>query len=331
SSLRPHCLARERLRLWVPVTSRSRHDHTGSLIGILDSDIDCILTVIAHSHAPTTRESYGSGLLVYHVFCDSHNVPEEQRCPASSTLLLAFIASCAGLYSGKTLDNYFYGIRAWHLLHGQPWLVNQAQASLTLEGAKHLAPAKSTRPKRAPFTVELLVAIRSSLDLSIPLHAAVYGCLTTSFFTLAQTGEFTVPSLKNFDPLAHVRVSDLRYEVDRNRFKVAVFHLPRTKTSRTGEDIYWAAQSGPVDPQAALDNHLAVNSPSPSDALFSWRHRAGLRVLTRSAFLKCIQESSDRLGQGDLKGHGIRIGGTLEYLLRGVPFDSVKTMGRWSS
>ena len=32
-----------------------------------------------------------------------------------------------------------------------------------------------------------------------------------------------------------------------------------------------------------------------------------------------------------LKGHGIRIGATLEYLLRGVPFDIVKSIGRWSS
>jgi hypothetical protein len=31
----------------------------------------------------------------------------------------------------------------------------------------------------------------------------------------------------------------------------------------------------------------------------------------------------------DLKGHGLWIGGTLEYLLRGVPFDVVKAMGRW--
>ena len=33
----------------------------------------------------------------------------------------------------------------------------------------------------------------------------------------------------------------------------------------------------------------------------------------------------------DLKGHSLRIGGTLFYLLKGVPFDVVKTMGRWSS
>ena len=32
-----------------------------------------------------------------------------------------------------------------------------------------------------------------------------------------------------------------------------------------------------------------------------------------------------------LQGHGIRIGSTLEYLLRGVPFEVVKVKGRWAS
>lgn len=31
------------------------------------------------------------------------------------------------------------------------------------------------------------------------------------------------------------------------------------------------------------------------------------------------------------EGHGLRIGGTLEYLLRGIPFDVVQSMGRWKS
>jgi hypothetical protein len=30
-------------------------------------------------------------------------------------------------------------------------------------------------------------------------------------------------------------------------------------------------------------------------------------------------------------GHSIRIGATLEYLLRGVPFEAMKSIGRWSS
>ncbi|KAJ7223915.1 hypothetical protein C8J57DRAFT_955046, partial [Mycena rebaudengoi] len=32
-----------------------------------------------------------------------------------------------------------------------------------------------------------------------------------------------------------------------------------------------------------------------------------------------------------IQGHGIRIGASLLYLLRGVPFDVVKTLGRWAS
>lgn len=331
SSLRPHCLARDRLRLWVPESSRPCLDSSGSTVVLSDADLDRILCVIAHSHSPNTRECYGSGLLVYHVFCDSRDVPEIQRCPASSVLLLAFLASCAGLYSGATLDNYFYGIRAWHLLHGQPWAVDQAQVSLTLEGARRLAPAHSHRPKRSPVTINILLGIRSALDLTKPLHAAVYACLTTSFFSIARTGEFTLPSLKSFDANTHVKVSDVRYDTDRHGHQVTVFRLPRTKTTPGGEDVYWSSQSGLCDPTAALLNHFNVNTPAATDALFSWRHRAGIRVLTRSAFLKCINEASVSAGLGELKGHGIRIGGTLEYLLRGVPFESVKTMGRWSS
>lgn len=123
----------------------------------------------------------------------------------------------------------------------------------------------------------------------------------------------------------------MRQEEDRNGFKVTVFHLPRTKTSLDGEDVYWAAQSGPADPKTALLKHLAVNNPPSSAHLFSWRHPGGLRPLTRGEFLKCLQSAGERMGLEGLKGHGIRIGGTLEYLLRGVPFESVKAMGRWNS
>jgi hypothetical protein len=32
--------------------------------------------------------------------------------------MLAFIAACAGAYSGAALANYFYAVQAWHTLHG---------------------------------------------------------------------------------------------------------------------------------------------------------------------------------------------------------------------
>ncbi|KAG2056926.1 hypothetical protein BDR06DRAFT_1038034, partial [Suillus hirtellus] len=300
-------------------------------INITDSNIDRIIMVLSHSHAQSTRETYGSSLLVFHVFCDTRAIPEEQRCPASSVLILAFIAACSGLYSGKSLENYFYAVRAWHLLHGQPWYADSDQCTLAMAGGRQLVPITSKRPKHTPFTIDILVAIHSTLDLSSPLHTAVYACLTTSFFTIAHVGEFTVPSLHRFDPQRHIKVSDWRYDADRHGFHVTIFHLPRTKTSLLGEDVYWAAQSGLSDPDAALSNHLSVNQPPPNAALFSWKHHAGLHPLMRSEFLKCLQSSSEKLGLGSLKAHGLCIGGTLEYLLRRVPFENVKMMGRWSS
>jgi hypothetical protein len=85
SVLRPHCLARDHLRLWTPagistrqavITAEWRANHE-----ISDTQLECILDVIGSSWAQSTKETYGAGLLVFHVFCDTNNVPEDQHCP----------------------------------------------------------------------------------------------------------------------------------------------------------------------------------------------------------------------------------------------------------
>ena len=57
-----------------------------------------------------------------------------------------------------------------------------------------------------------------------------------------------------------------------------------------------------------------------------------MRPLSKKEVIKQIESiihSQD--GMPNLKGHSLRIGGTLFYLLKGVPFDIVKTLGRWLS
>ena len=328
SELRPHCHARDRLRLWKPTFTRSSVTLDTE---ITDEDLDRLITVINTSWQSTTRETYGAGLLVFHVFCDLRSIPEPQRCPADPLLMLTFISSCAGSYSGRTLSNYFYAVRAWHVLHGAPWHMNAAEMKAALDGAAILAPPSSKRPKRSPMTIDIITSLRSKFDLTKPLDAAVFSCLTTTFFTAAQLGEFTLSSLKAFTPDEHIKPSDVHYNQDRHGLQVTVFKLPRTKSSITGEDVFWSTQQGAVDPQAAFANHLLVNNPPADQSLFSWRHPNGLRALTRAEFLKRINLAATELGIDSLKGHGIRIGATLEYLLRGVPFEVVKSIGRWSS
>ncbi|KAG2091354.1 uncharacterized protein F5147DRAFT_823190 [Suillus discolor] len=332
SLLHPHCLARERLKLWFPLESRAASGTDGRILAILEEDLERVLTVMNLSWAVGTQECYGTGLLVFHVFCDERKVPESQRCPVDTRTLLNFVSSCAGSYSGKTLMNYVYTIRAWHTLHGQPWLVQQDELKAALEGAVELAPATSKRSKHEPFTVKLILIIRSHLNLTTPLDAAVFACLTSAFYALCRLGELTVKTIKMFDPKNNVKRSDIEFDVeDRHGFRATRIFLPCTKVSAVGEGVYWARQENLADPMAALWNHFEVNNLRLKDHLFAWKHNKGSRLLTRSEFWKRIGGIVKRARLGDLKGHRLRIGGTLEYLLRGIPFDVVKTMGRWSS
>lgn len=282
----------------------------------------------------STRELYGTGLLVFHVYCDTKNIPDGQRAPVSQNLLAAFVSSCAGAYSGSTISNYATALRAWHVLHGLEWKISDAEYKALLEGAARLAPASSKRPKRAPFTLDVLERFHLLMDLNDPRDAAIFACLVCSFFSIARLGEFTVQAISKFDPAMHITRLHVESTTNHEGLPVIKFKLPRTKTASNGEEIFCAPHptGSPTDPRAALDNHLAVNGADAQSHLFAWKHPSGLRPLSKKEVTKRIEaitKTQDDLP--DLKGHSLRIGGTLFYLLKGVPFDVVKTLGRWSS
>ncbi|KAF9440164.1 hypothetical protein P691DRAFT_794044 [Macrolepiota fuliginosa MF-IS2] len=230
---------------------------------------------------------------------------EEDWAPASHDLLSDFVKSLAGVYSGSTVNNYLAGVRAWH------------------QEMDVLAPPSAKRPKREPYTIDYILAIRAFLNLSSPLHAAFYACLTTAFYATARLGEVTIPNLNAFNPTKHVKLSNMRTEKDRNGLITTV--------TGEGEDIYWLPQEGPTDPQAALDNHFHVNAPPPHHHLFAYKHKGKHRPLTKGEFKKIVGSTSRAAGLIPRPGHAIRSGSTLEYLLRGVPFEAMKAKGRWAS
>ena len=275
--------------------------------------------------------SYGAGLLMWHCFCDGKGIPEEGRAPATQALLSVFIAYLASAYSGRTIAGYLSGVRAWHVLHGLPWALEDNEMTTMLRAAEKLTPSTSRKKKRHPYTPAFISAIRSQLDLEKPLDAAVFACLTTCFYASARLGEFTVRTLNSFTPTAHVTTQHLSYDQDRNGLKVTVLHLPRTKVAgNEGEDVYWASQNGDTDPTAALSQHLRVNQPSEASHLFAYKATNTRRPLTKSKFLERVEAAALAAGLEPLQGHGIRIRLTLEYLLRGIPFDVMKAKGRWA-
>ena len=194
--------------------------------------------------------------------------------------------------------------------------MDEAQIKATLTGAANLAPPlHPNAPNVQPFTVGLITCILARLDPNDPLDAAIGSCLTTTFYTIARSGEFTVPALNAFDPKLHITRAGIYQCQDHNGLEVTAFKLPKTKCSSDGEEVFWATQDGPTDPQSALDNHYQVNNPPMDFPLFSYRHSKGLRPLTKRVFLERINVVALSIGEDSLKGHSIRIGATLEYLL----------------
>ena len=200
-----------------------------------------------------------------------------------------------------------------------------------LRAAEKPTPENSKRKKRRPYTPEFIAQIGRQLNRETPLDAAVFACLTTCFYASARLGEFTTRTLTSFNANTHITPRNPSYDQDRHGFKVTVLHLPFTKTAGAeGEDVYWASQEGESDPTVALQNHFWINQPSESSHLFAYQVKHAQRPLTKAKFLQGIGAAERAAGLEPLQGHGTRIGSTLEYLLRGVPFDVTKVKGHWA-
>ncbi|KAJ7290764.1 hypothetical protein C8J57DRAFT_1276465 [Mycena rebaudengoi] len=306
--MRPKCLARERMRMWRPSAPRAATDSSGHSLPISDADLARISDVLMASWAEGTIETYGSGLLSFHVYCDSKSVPESQRAPASPTLVAAYISTLAGFLSGGTLSNYVAGVQAWHILHGVAWMMNKLDG--LLKAADALTPSSSKRKAREPYTPQTLTILHPQFDLNNPLDAAAWSCMLTLFYSTSRGGEFTLKNLSAFDAAIHVKRSDITTVVDRNGLKQTDFFLPKTKSAPQGEHLHFAKQNGVTDPEAALTDHFRVNNPPPNSALFSHRFGGTHRPLTKSALDRRIK---------------------LAFKGAGVPLDVMKVKGRWAS
>ena len=161
---------------------------------------------MSYAWAEGTLKTYASGLLSWHIYCDSKDIPEVQCAPASPVLVTAFLATLASLFSNKTIQNYIYGVWAWHVLHGAPWDMNEDEVKTMLKATEKLTPESSRRKKQHPYTPNFITAVKHQLNLDTPLDTAVFACLTTCFYAAACLGEFTICRLDAFDPSLHVKL-----------------------------------------------------------------------------------------------------------------------------
>ena len=298
-----------------------------------DNDLTQIGEVLEEAYATNTKNTYGTGIFAFHEFCDFKGIEEKHRAPVDKNVLVSFIATYAGTYGGSTIRNFVYSIRAWHIIHSAPWKIDNNELKALLTTGKRLAPPESKAPIKEPWTLDYLSKICQDLDPNDPRDAAIHACLTTAFWGTARLGEVIVPTLNGFDPVKHVKPSDVQLKVkDANGLIMTNINLPWSKAAQEqGEGIYWAEQQGITDPKAALANHLKINNPPKNGHLFSFKHQKTIRPMTKHAIDSRLKNILAKHNLPKLPYHGIRVGSTLVYLLRGISFDVVKAKGRWQS
>jgi hypothetical protein len=345
SPCRPKCRADERLELWRSIFRWVAQDASGTLHPQLATTIDRAVTVRAHSLALSTRTTYGSAILIYAVWADLQGLSDNARFPTSTSITSCWVADMAGSYSETTVSSYVAALRAWHEVQGVPWRIDEAVVRRTIKGCRNYQPEGSTRPKREPYTIDLLLRILAYLDLEKPLDAAVWAACCVAFFGQARLGELLVKS-GVYSIFTHPHRAALTQVVTKSGDHVSQLLLPRTKVvSVGGEFIHWGRQlSDSCDPDTAVANHLRVNEGAlDRDHFFAYRVQppkkrkrdalpppAEFHALTRMVFTATLVKAAKKAKLTLPPAHGFRIGGTTEYLLRGLPFEVVKHLGRWA-
>jgi len=233
----------------------------------------------------STTETYRSSLLLYHIFYNQQKLTEGQHVPALPVVITAFMASLAGCYSGKTLANYFYSVHTWHILHSVQWSINADEMESLLKAAGNLTPASSKWKEHLPFTCDTLKVVLSHIELMNPFDVAMWACLLCAFWSAAHVGEVTVRILTGFNVAVHAKHSDMCQECcgRTSLIQMACF-IPKTKSASSGEDIFWSHQHRGLDPDAAVHNHLQVNSGPASSLLFAYAHKGTLGSFTVAIF-----------------------------------------------
>lgn len=227
SILRPHYTTKDRLHLWRPATNDT------SLSCLPYADAQHIQYIMIYACAGSTQEAYGSGILTYHVYCDSNFINEAIHASTSSELISAFISNLARSYSEKTISSYVYSIRTWHTPHRKSWSLDDDKIDAMLRAVKNLTPSSSRRKKRLSHTVAFITSILQKLDPNNPLNATVGSCLTIAFYSMARAGKFTIQTLSSFDPFLHIKHSDICYETDCNGLTTTVFICPARRHCKT--------------------------------------------------------------------------------------------------
>ncbi|KAE8223535.1 hypothetical protein CF326_g8179 [Tilletia indica] len=284
--------------------------------------------------SPGTRSQYTGYVVNFLRWAEDLDVPIHLRFPIPASVMLLYYSSIATFYAESSLTKVVSALKFWHTVHGLPWALDRTQAKTVSQAFANLSLPKLDL--RRPVRIEDFQAMRAHMDLYDGAHAAVFACALFALWSMARHGELTVRSASS-PSLSRPRRSD----VVRSRAAVGepissvLIHLAQDKThGRDGFDrvVVSQSRSSAMCPVRAFEWHFSRNEVPLSAGAFAYRGRDGAVVeLTSSFFLATLNGWLAAGGRPPLHGHAFRIGGATLLHANGVPIESIKQMGGWSS
>ena len=284
------------------------------------------------SLAPSTRQSYLSGQRRFIEFCVAHSLLHPSDCPfpVSESTLEMFVAHLASSVSYGTIKSYLCAVRSLQidLGYGDP-LVATPRLEHVLRGIRRALSLKSPiRPPRLPVTQNLMLLIRTSLNLADFDHAMFWAAFCTAWFGFLHVSEFTSPP-SGFDPAVHLSLNDVA--VDCHLHPSAVFltiKASKTDPFRKGVQLYLPRTDRLLCPVSSLSYflHHRGNLPGP---LFVFSDGTALSRRHVTDRLRSILAAAGV--DGNFSSHSFRIGAATSASAAGLSDSLIRTLGRWSS
>ncbi|KAG9087293.1 hypothetical protein FRC06_002608, partial [Ceratobasidium sp. 370] len=167
-----------------------------------------IQRAITKSFATKMLQNYSSAIHAFLAWCDTHNIHEDLRFPASEYVLCAYIASLSGSRSKSSINGSLAALKAWHNACSRTWN-NSPRLTMVTRSASASAPASSRRPIRKPVTTDMLSSLVRNLNLKDPSDAAIAATALVAFWGQCRLGELIGTSKLKHDPTKHPSRSSL--------------------------------------------------------------------------------------------------------------------------
>lgn len=283
------------------------------------------------TYSANTKKSYRTHRSAYYKFCKLMHLP---IVPANTSSLCMYAAYLARFLLPQSVCVYlnFVGLLHREMGFHNPLSDNWVLSSV-LTGMKRMLGVPPQ--PRLPITINLLLGIRSRLNLNSSKHASFWAICLVSFFGLFRKSHLLPTSSAAFNARINFTRSD--FVLSHSQLLILVRW---SKTIQLGQRTITvplvAIPSSPLCPVAAVAHVFSLTPDVPANfQALCWHDSASFAtsIFTYRSFMACIKKVLTELGvPAHLYGtHSFRRGGATYALEAGVPLDSISILGDWKS